>query len=82
MKLLVDECLSEELTKFGQRRGHAEVSPVSELGHLKAADWGGQMRTRRPPEKESNWRCLVRHQATISEVLEVFRRGVTAHEGN
>jgi hypothetical protein len=31
MKLLVDECLSEELTKLAQRRGHAEASQLPVL---------------------------------------------------
>ncbi len=32
MNLLVDECLSEELTKLAQRRGHAEASSSMAIG--------------------------------------------------
>lgn len=32
MKLLIDECLSEELTKFAQEQGHPESSHVRWLG--------------------------------------------------
>jgi len=32
MKLLLDECLSEELTRLAQRRGHAEASHVTWIG--------------------------------------------------
>ncbi len=39
MKLLVDECLSEELTKLAQRRGHAEASHVAWIGKRGWKDW-------------------------------------------
>ncbi len=39
MKLLVDECLSEELTKLAQRRGHAEASHIAWLGKRGWKDW-------------------------------------------
>ena len=39
MKLLVDECLSEELTKLAQRRGHAEASHIAWIGKRGWKDW-------------------------------------------
>jgi len=39
MKLLVDECFSEELTKLAQRRGHAEASHVAWIGKRGWKDW-------------------------------------------
>ena len=39
MKLLLDECLSEELTKLAQRRGHAEASRVAWMGKRGWKDW-------------------------------------------
>lgn len=39
MKFLVDECLSEELTKAARCRGHAEASHVRWLGRAGAKDW-------------------------------------------
>ena len=39
MKLLVDECLSEELAKLAQRRGHPEASHVAWIGKRGRKDW-------------------------------------------
>jgi len=39
MKLLVDECLSEELTKLAQNRGHLDASHVRWIGKGGAKDW-------------------------------------------
>lgn len=39
MKLLVDECLSPELTKMAQERGHAEASHVTWIGKSGKKDW-------------------------------------------
>jgi hypothetical protein len=39
MKLLVDECLSEELTKLGKQRGHAEASHIAWIGKRGWKDW-------------------------------------------
>jgi uncharacterized protein (DUF433 family) len=39
MKLLVDECLSEELTKLAQRRGHAEATHIAWIGKRGWKDW-------------------------------------------
>jgi hypothetical protein len=39
MKLLVDECLSEELTKLAQKRGHPEASHVAWIGKRGWKDW-------------------------------------------
>jgi Domain of unknown function (DUF5615) len=39
MKLLVDECLSEELTKLAQRRGHGEASHIVWIGKRGWKDW-------------------------------------------
>ena len=39
MKLLVDECLSQELTQLAQRRGHAEASHVTWIGKRGWKDW-------------------------------------------
>lgn len=39
MNLLVDECLSEELTKLAQRRGHPEASHVRWIGKGGSKDW-------------------------------------------
>lgn len=39
MKLLVDECLSDELTKLAQRRGHPEASHVVWIGKRGWKDW-------------------------------------------
>jgi predicted nuclease of predicted toxin-antitoxin system len=39
MKLLIDECLSEELTKLAQRRGHAEASHIAWIGKRGWKDW-------------------------------------------
>lgn len=40
MKLLVDECLSEELAKLAQRRGHAEASHIVWIGKRR---WNWQL---------------------------------------
>ncbi|MGE5505077.1 MAG: DUF5615 family PIN-like protein [Actinomycetota bacterium] len=39
MKLLVDECLSEELAKRARERGHAEASHVRWIGLGGTQDW-------------------------------------------
>jgi len=39
MKLLVDECLSEELAKLAQRRGHSEASHIVWIGKRGWKDW-------------------------------------------
>ncbi|MBI5163288.1 MAG: DUF5615 family PIN-like protein, partial [Magnetospirillum sp.] len=39
MRLLIDECLSEELTKLARDRGHAEASHVRWIGKSGAKDW-------------------------------------------
>ncbi len=39
MKLLVDECLSEELTKLARERGYLESSHIRWLGKAGAKDW-------------------------------------------
>lgn len=39
MKLLIDECLSEELTRLAQRRGHAEASHIAWIGKSGWKDW-------------------------------------------
>jgi hypothetical protein len=39
MKLLVDECLSEELAKLAHRRGHPEASHVAWIGKRGWKDW-------------------------------------------
>jgi predicted nuclease of predicted toxin-antitoxin system len=39
MKLMIDECLSEELTKLAQRRGHAEASHIAWIGKRGWKDW-------------------------------------------
>jgi hypothetical protein len=39
MKLLVDECLSPELTKLAHARGHGESSHVVWLGRAGLKDW-------------------------------------------
>jgi len=39
MKLLIDECLSEELTKLAQRRGHVEASHIRWIGKCGWKDW-------------------------------------------
>ena len=39
MKLLVDECLSDELTKLAQQRGHAEASHIAWVGKRGWKDW-------------------------------------------
>jgi Domain of unknown function (DUF5615) len=39
MKLLVDECLSEELTKLSIERGYVESSHIRWLGKAGAKDW-------------------------------------------
>jgi hypothetical protein len=39
MKFLVDECLSEELTRLAQRRGHAEASHIAWIGKRGWKDW-------------------------------------------
>lgn len=39
MKLLIDECLSEELAKLARERGHAEASHVRWIGKGGAKDW-------------------------------------------
>jgi predicted nuclease of predicted toxin-antitoxin system len=39
MKLLVDECLSPELTKMARDRGHGESSHVVWLGKSGIKDW-------------------------------------------
>jgi hypothetical protein len=39
MKLLIDECLSEELSKLARERGHPEGSHVRWIGKAGAKDW-------------------------------------------
>jgi hypothetical protein len=39
MKFLVDECLSEELTKAAQSQGHLDASHVRWIGKSGAKDW-------------------------------------------
>jgi hypothetical protein len=39
MKLLIDECLSEELAKLARSRGHIESSHVRWIGKGGAKDW-------------------------------------------
>lgn len=39
MKLLIDECLSEELVKLARNRGHLESSHVRWIGKGGAKDW-------------------------------------------
>jgi hypothetical protein len=39
MKLLIDECLSEELTKLARDSGHLEASHVRWIGKTGAKDW-------------------------------------------
>jgi len=39
MKLLIDECLSEELAKLARDRGHPESSHVRWIGNTGAKDW-------------------------------------------
>ena len=39
MKLLIDECLSTELTKRAQQRGHDEASHVTWIGKSGWKDW-------------------------------------------
>lgn len=39
MKLLIDECLSEELAKLARERGHAESSHVLWIGKRGWKDW-------------------------------------------
>jgi hypothetical protein len=39
MKLLIDECLSEELSKRARERGHPESSHVRWIGKAGAKDW-------------------------------------------
>ena len=39
MKLLIDECLSEELAKLARERGHAEAAHVRWIGKGGAKDW-------------------------------------------
>lgn len=39
MKLLVDECLSQELTKLAQQRGHSEASHIVWMGKGGWKDW-------------------------------------------
>jgi hypothetical protein len=39
MKLLIDECLSTELTKCAQQRGHHEASHVTWIGKQGWKDW-------------------------------------------
>ena len=39
MKLLIDECLSEELAKLARQRGHHESSHVRWIGKTGAKDW-------------------------------------------
>ncbi len=39
MKLLIDECLSEELTKLARDRGHGEASHVRWIGKGGWKDW-------------------------------------------
>ncbi len=39
MKLLIDECLSEELAKLARDRGYPESSHVRWIGKTGAKDW-------------------------------------------
>jgi len=39
MKLLVDECLSEELARYARERGHFDASHVRWIGKGGAKDW-------------------------------------------
>ncbi|HEV2988552.1 MAG TPA: DUF5615 family PIN-like protein [Candidatus Angelobacter sp.] len=39
MKLLIDECLSVELTKLARKRGHLEASHIAWIGKRGWKDW-------------------------------------------
>ena len=39
MKLLIDECLSEELAKLARQRGHTEASHIVWIGKRGWKDW-------------------------------------------
>jgi predicted nuclease of predicted toxin-antitoxin system len=39
MKLLVDECLSEELSLLARERGHADASHIAWIGKRGWKDW-------------------------------------------
>ncbi len=56
MRLLVDECLSEELTKLARRRGHAEASHVRWIGKGGAKDWDLM-----PVILEGDWTFVTRN---------------------
>ena len=71
MKLLIDECLSEELTKLAQNRGHPDAShvrwirqgrhqgPGTDAGYSRGRLDLGYQRLRRfswPRRRAGNWR--------------------------
>jgi len=56
MKLLVDECLSEELAKFARQQGHPESSHVRWLGKR-----GWQDRNLMPVVLAGDWTLVTRN---------------------
>ncbi len=56
MNLLIDECLSEELTKLARDRGHPESSHVRWIGKAGAKDW-----ELLPVILDGNWTFVTRN---------------------
>jgi hypothetical protein len=56
MKLLVDECLSEELSKLARRKGHPESSHVAWIGKRGSKDW-----ELRPIIIEGDWTFVTKN---------------------
>ncbi|MGA3211033.1 MAG: DUF5615 family PIN-like protein [Terriglobales bacterium] len=52
MKLLIDQCLSEELAKLARERGHGEASHVAWMGKRGWKDWPDP----RGPHEPKIWR--------------------------
>jgi Domain of unknown function (DUF5615) len=56
VKLLVDECLSPELTKLAHQRGYGESSHVVWLGHAGRMDW-----ELRPVVLDGDWTFVTKN---------------------
>ncbi|MFI0848429.1 DUF5615 family PIN-like protein [Mesorhizobium sp. IMUNJ 23232] len=58
MKLLIDECLSPELTKIAHERGHGEASHVVWLGLAGLKDW-----ELKPTVLNGDWTFVTKNSA-------------------
>ena len=81
MKLLIDECLSEELTKLAQNRGHPDASHVRWIGKGGAKDW-----ELKPVIVEGDWTFVTKNSVDFRGPADAPGRsgeyaGIDLHAG-